>query len=637
MSDKAVLILCIVIAAVILAVSILLCVLNRRNLKMIVRILGAGVFLMMVVLIYPSYAIQGEKFALGLALVQSMCAMLLNADATEILAGFDGYSAGFVGFYKPAILALMIIAPLFTVGITLSFFSEKFARALYRVRSAFHASYLFSEINERTLCVAEDIASKNKKAVIVFAIKTDKDKIDAGAIERIKKIGTIINEDIVDIAHSLKRERNYYLLSSDGSANLDAGLRLYHKYNDKQTGNVNMWLYTKDEISEVIFDHLYETFNVRLINEESLIARKLVTDYPLYNAVSGGKLSVLLVGGGKIGLEILRQVTACSCLGDNIDVELNVIDISAEKAKAMFEKTSPSLAKRWKINFISADISTVNFTNKLLSIKPTYIVISLGNQNRNLETALYIRRTYGIKDGMPQIHALVDHRRIEQQIIPNLSVTYWEYDKENIGYTSEPVCSFEIKPFGSYEETYSDLRIGASYLDCLAVAHNAAYRGISQIDQRHTPARLTDLYNQVIFFKDYSDGFAVSVSYKLHLMGLELVDDGMGDLSLLEARLPQNLKLLREHENKRHEAFMRGGGWTDMPLSEVNDGLISDKLGKRNARLDNTHIKELSQMTGRDFDKEDESALLKLPVIIKLANTLYGKNYSVRENANKPD
>ena len=637
MSDQAIIILCFVLALVAFVVSVTLAVLKRRNLKLVVRILGAGAFIMLVALIYPSYSINERTYAFGLALVQSMCAMLLNANASEIFAAFEGYAVSFLGVYKGILLALLIVAPLFTVGITLSFFSEKFTRLLYRMRSAFHDSFLFSDINERTLCVAEDVARKHKKAVIVFVVRTEKNDIEAEALDRIKRIGaSVMNDDIVNIAHSLKHERNYYLLSPDGSINLDAGLRLYQKYNDQRTSKVNMWLYTKDEISEVIFDHLYETFNVRLINEESLIARRLVTDYPLYEAVKDGKLSVLVVGGGNVGLEILRWVTVCSCLGDGVEAELNVIDLQAEKSKKVFEKMAPELSKKWKINFMTADINSSEFTKKLASVKPTYIVIALGNQNRNIETALYIRRFYGLEKGLPHVHALIDHKRVEEQILSNLCVTFWTYDREKISHASEFLCSFEIRPFGSYEETYSDLRIGASYLDCLAVAHNAVYCGITEITRQYAPAILTDLYNQVMFYKDFSDGFAVSISYKLYLMGLMLCDDGKGDLGLLESRMNERIGILRRHEDKRYEAFMRSRGWTDMPVEEVKEQL-GDKLKKRNARLDNRHIEELSRMTGRDLDAEDEQSIRRLPTIIRLANQLYGRKFSVRETVQESE
>ena len=630
MNGEVILSICAVLTLLIFAVGVVLVILNRKDLKRIVRILGVCVFLMLMSGIYPYYA--EETYAIGLTLVESMCAMLLNSNPGEILAGFNGFDVAYIHVYKTALLVLLIVAPLFTVGITLSFFSEKFTRIVYRIRSNFKDTYLFSAINERTLCIAEDIATTHKKAVIVFALRISKEDIDAETLARIKDINAyVINDDIVQIGHTLRHVRNYYLLGTDSSENLDTGLRLYKKYNSEHTDKVNMWLYTKNEISEVIFDHLYETFNVRLINEEGLIARALATNYPLYDAVKDEKLSILLVGGGNIGLEILRTLTMCSCLGDNVQVDINVIDLNGQKAKASFEKTSPALAEKWNIKFYSADIKTAAFAEVLGSIKPTYIVVSLGSETLNMETALYIRRKYGIDGGLPLIHALVDHKSIDEQITPNLCVSDWKYNPESRKFESTPICSFEIKTFGSYEDTYKGLRIGASYRDCLAVAVNAANRSITTVDSVNNAEALTDLYNQVGFYKDYSDAFSVSIPYKLWMLGLELVEDGAGDVSALENVLEANMDMLRKNENKRYEAFMRSKGWTQMMPAEVVDGRMGNKLQKKHARIDPQYTKELEEMTGRDFSKEDVRSIMNLSTIIRIANALYGKNYSVRK------
>ena len=629
MNGEVILSICAILTLLIFAVGVVLVILNRKDLKRVVRVLGVCVFLMLMSGIYPYY--HKETYAIGLTLVESMCAMLLNSNPGEILAGFNGFDVAYIGVYKTALLVLLIIA-LFTVGITLSFFSEKFVRFIYRIRSEFRDTYLFSAINERTLCSAEAVAETDRKVVIAFALRISEDDIDAESLARIKKIGAyLINDDITQIKHSLRHTRNYYLLDTNDSENLEAGLRIYQRYNKERTDKVNMWLYTKNEISEVIFDHLYETFNVRLINEEGLIARALATDYPLYDAVKDGKLSILLVGGGNIGLEILRTLTMCSCLGDDVKVDINVIDLNGEKAKATFEKTSPALAQKCNIKFHSADIKTSDFTEVLNGIEPTYIVVSLGSETLNMETALYIRRKYGIDGGLPLIHALVDHKSIDEQITPNLCVSDWKYNAEKRKFESTPICSFEIKTFGSYEDTYKGLRIGASYRDCLAVAVNAANRGITAVDSVNNAETLTDLYNQVCFYKDYSDAFAVSIPYKLWLLGLELVEDGKGDVSALENALETCADNLRKHENKRYEAFMRGKGWTQMMPDEVVDGRMSNKLQKKHARLDTQYTEVLEKMTGRDFAKEDIRSIMNLPTIIRLANDLYGKKYSVRK------
>ena len=630
MNGEVILLICAILTMLIFAVGVMLVILNRKDLKRVVRILGVCVFLMMMSAIYPSYA--EESFAIGLTLFESMCAMLLNASLGEILESFNGFDVAYLGIYKMVLLVLLIIAPLFTVGITLSFFSEKFVRLIYRIRSEFKDTYLFSAINERTLCIAEDVAETDKKAVIAFALHISEDDIDAEALARIKNINAyVINDDVVSVKHSLRHTRNYYLLSTNDSENLEAGLRIYRRYNKERTDKVNMWLYTKNEISDVIFDHLYETFNVRLINEEGLIARTLATNYPVFDAVKDGRLSILIVGGGHIGLEILRTMTMCSCLGEDIKVDINVIDLNGEKSKDIFEKDSPCLAEKWNIKFHSADVKSVAISNVLDGIDPTYVVICLGNETLNMETALYIRRKYGIADGFPRIHALIDYKRIEEEITPNLCVSDWKYNSDNRRFESTPICSFEIKTFGSYEDTYKGLRIGASYRDCLAVAVNAANRGVIAVDHQNNAEWLTDLYNQVGFYKDYSDAFAVSIPYKLWLLGLELVEDGAGEVSDLENILEANIDRLRINENKRYEAFMRSKGWTQLMPSEVKNGRMGNKLQKKHARIDPQYTGELERMTGRDFSCEDVRSIMNLPAVISLANALYGKNYSVRK------
>ena len=100
---------------------------------------------------------------------------------------------------------------------------------------------------------------------------------------------------------------------------------------------------------------------------------------------------------------------------------------------------------------------------------------------------------------------------------------------------------------------------------------------------------------------------------------------------MLEDVLCANIDILRKHENRRYEAFMRSKGWTQLMPSEVQNARMGNKLQKKHARIDPQYTKELEEMTGRDFSKEDVRSIMNLPTVISLANALYGKNYSVRK------
>ena len=75
---------------------------------------------------------------------------------------------------------------------------------------------------------------------------------------------------------------------------------------------------------------------------------------------------------------------------------------------------------------------------------------------------------------------------------------------------------------------------------------------------------------------------------------------------------------------------MRGKGWTQMLPGEVDNVLLRDKLRKRHARLTLQYTEVLEEMTGRNFAQEDLRSIRGLPATIRLANALYGKNYSVK-------
>ena len=114
------------------------------------------------------------------------------------------------------------------------------------------------------------------------------------------------------------------------------------------------------------------------------------------------------------------------------------------------------------------------------------------------------------------------------------------------------------------------------------------------------------------------------------MLGLELCDDGRGDVSLLDPIIKDNIDMLRRNENARYEAFMRSKGWRQLLPEEIGpEGYLMDKLMKKHARLETTYQAQLEKMTGRDFNAKDSLALYNLPCIIKLANELSARGFSV--------
>ena len=73
MNGEVILTICAILTLLIFAVGVALVILNRRDIKRVVRVLGVCVFLMLMSGIYPYYA--EETYAIGLTLVESMCSI----------------------------------------------------------------------------------------------------------------------------------------------------------------------------------------------------------------------------------------------------------------------------------------------------------------------------------------------------------------------------------------------------------------------------------------------------------------------------------------------------------------------------------------------------------------------------------
>ena len=245
--------------------------------------------------------------------------------------------------------------------------------------------------------------------------------------------------------------------------------------------------------------------------------------------------------------------------------------------------------------------------------------MSLGEEQRNLRVGTQLRRFYGEH---PHIHVLTDHTDTETMVIDNLQISDWRFDSDNGSFIKKEIASFELLPFGSYAETYSNMRFSKGYNDMLAMSINAVRFGITQTDTTRDEEFLRDLLNKVEFYKNYAYSYATSIPYKLWLMGLQLIDDGKGDISALEEALPKFEDKLVLQESARWICYMRTQGWQALPLNEVRGNVYQDKMRKLHARLNSDSIKELSALVGRDFAKEDAENLYRLPAIIRLANSL---------------
>ncbi len=624
MDKNLIMTICLCLGILCWAVAAFFAIRCRKDGKSVIRAIGIGVFASLFFFIYPYAIVESGVLSVPFALLQVMASAVVASDPLAIFELLSTeYTVSYMEAYKTILIILHVISPLFTIGITLSFFESKFTAFIYRIRSTFKQSHIFSDVNERTLCLAESIYASNKKSVFVFIGDAEKLEEQREFAERVRAVGGyVLDMAVGEVRHSLKKTRTYYLLSTDSGRNLKDAIHLFEKYDKVGGEQIKIWLYSKDEISSVIFDNLDEKIDIRLINEEQLIAMGLMQSYPIYRGVKNNKLVFLLLGAGHIGLEILRTALWCSQFGDGITAEFHVLDLNADYAAQKLEKLCPGLAKHYNVNFYNANVETVGFTELLKTIQPTYVVATLGEEQRNIAACMEMRRIYGFDGEFPLIHVLIDREDTATMILNNLQISDWRFSKETRAFEKQELCSFSLLPFGSYSETYSSIRFSKGYYDALAMAINAARCGITRLDKEHDAEQLRDLLNKVEFYKNFSYAYATAIPYKLWLMGLQFCEDGNGEITVLDTAIPKYEKQLLSQEEQRWGCYMRSIGWQTMPIDEVCNNSYQDKLRKRHARLDVKKQRQLGEIVGRDFAKENREDLYRLPTIIRLANSL---------------
>ncbi len=631
MDKNLIMTICLCLGTMCWAVAAFFAIGYRKDGKSVIRAIGIGVFTSLFFFIYPFAIVESGVLSVPFALLQVMASAVVASDPLAIFELLSAeYTVPYIEAYKTILIILHVISPLFTIGITLSFFENKFAAFIYKIRSSFRQSHIFSDVNERTLCLAESIYASNKKSVFVFIGDAEKLEESREFAERVRAVGGyVLDMAVGEVRHSLKKTRTYYLLKPDSGKNLKDAIHLFEKYDKIGGEKIKIWLYSKDEISSVIFDNLDEKIDIRLINEEQLIAMGLMQSYPIYRGIKNNKLVFLLLGAGHIGLEILLTALWCSRFGEDITVEFHVLDLNADYAAQKFEKRCPGLAKQYNVNFYNANVETVGFTELIKTIKPTYVVATLGDEQRNIAACMEMRRIYGFDGEFPLIHVLIDRADTATMILNNLQISDWRFSEEKRAFEKQELCSFSLLPFGSYSETYSSVRFSKGYYDALAMAINAVRCGIFHLDKEHDAEKLRDLLNKVEFYKNFSYAYATAIPYKLWLMGLRFIEDGNGEITALDDAIPKYEKQLLFQEEQRWICYMHSIGWQIMPVEEVHNNSYQDKLRKCHARLDVTKQKQLGEMVGRDFAKENREDLYRLPSIIRLANSLTNKPYSI--------
>ena len=516
--------------------------------------LFAGAFIASVLMFYPIHhetvggSLTGNAHAALLSVFNAMQIFTIGCDYEIVEASMQACPEYLVAAYRIWASVLLVIAPVFTFGFVLSLFKNLSAYANYRF-AYFKDAYVFSELNAKSLALASDIRANDKHAAIIFTdIFEEEEESGFELLEEAKQLRAICFKNDITVInfykHSKKSQICFFTIGVDETENLNQSLRLIERYKTRE--NTRLYVFSTSKASEALLSAADKgAIRVRRINEvRSLINRVLYEDGAqlFTNAVAaedGVKdITAVVIGLGRHGTEMVKALSWFGQM-DGYRIEIHAFD-KDPLAREKLEAIAPELMSE-RYNGVAVageaqyricvhagvDTQTITFAKEIAQLqKATYVLVALGNDEWNVNTALDVRMYFARMGIHPVIQAIVYNSQ-QKKALQNIRNFKGQ--------------SYDIAFIGDKESSYSREMIMESELEQTAL-------------QRHLKwGKEDDFWN-------YEYNYRSSVASAIHmrariLCGIAAADKREDELTVAERDAIETL------EHRRWNAYMRAEGY----------------------------------------------------------------------------
>ena len=361
-------------------------------------------------------------------------------------AFFNEFGCSYLAdFYGLFVAVTNICAPIMSGAILLVLLTSVFPRFRMLLKP-YKEKYVFSELNERSIYLAEDIIreEKAKRPLIVFtdAYIDNESEDSSELLHRAKKVGALcMKDDILHLSFRRTKKLRYILIDDIDIANIHTLTALTTENFDSKTKKIRYWglknhirIYLFSQNNEVgsIVKRIYKrkeqlhlsNVMIKVVQEYTNIAYNLLDEKPLFLPLLGKReekeLVLTIVGGGLIGTEVFLGAYWCGQMLD-CKLKINVITEDAIKFKSKINFINPEILQsgigdcetNWDLlrvfpnqniysapyacfTFYSIDVETGDlakvFNENLSLLASDYFVVSLGCDELNMTIAAEINR-----------------------------------------------------------------------------------------------------------------------------------------------------------------------------------------------------------------------------------------------------
>lgn len=372
-----------------------------------------------------------------------------------------------------------------------------------------------------------------------------------------------------------------------------------------------------------------EPLKIRFIDEIALFCNSVIFEHPLYKLPNGLKdISVLLVGCGRLGTQMLKTVFWCGQL-EGYTLKIRVLDKNAQNIEKEIFSACPEMKNRG-IEFKNIDIESPDFEKTIFDCSDaTFVCVATGSDELNIATAENIYRIFRRKytGYTPPIFTRI------RKIIKSSN-----FDKKG-SFLSDR----KINLFGTTNSIFSNKTLFNSELENLSFAVHLCYNWAldKPKDSFEYQKALNDFYSSE-YSRRSSMAAALHIPYKIRSCGV--VSEGSipteAELNKFIKELENDTKkqALIKNEHERWNAFMRSEGFRTVDFETVKKYSLEtrshkDEIAKLHPciidweSLDDLQ-KEYNELQQRlylkksNFKEYDEKLVTEIPLIIKRANEL---------------
>ena len=435
--------------------------LGRNKKFSLFKALFAGVFVSALIMFIPIHREAADGSFAGiwrvfwLSVFNAMQTFGLGCEFAVVTDGMTTCPENLYIPYLAWVATLFVLAPFFTFGFVLSLFKNLSAYLKY-LRCYFRDVYIFSELNPKSLILAGDIKDRNRRAAVVFTDVFETDEEQSYELtEEAKHLGAIcFKKDMLAVnfkAHSPKKQMSFFTIDSDETENLNKALKIIDIYKTRK--DTRLYVFSTKTEGEILLSSLDKgEIKVRRVNEVQSLVNHLLYEQGQAVFESARELpdgtrhiSAVVVGMGRHGTEMVKALAWFGQM-DGYTLEIDAFDVDP-LAEERFTKLAPELMSpdyngvtvageaQYKINIHpGVDVTTANFAREIAKLdKATFVVVALGNDDMNINTAVDLRMYFERLRIRPRIYAIVHNSQQKKALADLRNYRGQAYDITFIG------------------------------------------------------------------------------------------------------------------------------------------------------------------------------------------------------------